>query len=71
MTSKRGPSLAVEMSLQGQRGPRIHTSFPCRHTSFPRRREPREGKGRWEKEDGAEDGVRTRGLLLGKEMLYH
>ena len=23
------------------------------------------------KKDGAEDGVRTRGLLLGKEMLYH
>ena len=22
-------------------------------------------------EDGAEDGIRTRGLLLGKEMLYH
>ncbi len=27
------------------------------------------GTCRWE--DGAEDGVRTRGLLLGKEMLYH
>ena len=23
------------------------------------------------REDGAEDGIRTRGLLLGKEMLYH
>ena len=51
-------------------------SVPCyprrenteRFTNATHEKSPRVGEGF---DSGAEDGIRTRDLLLGKEMLYH